>query len=184
MPKHTRPSLVILDRDGVINEDSPNYIRSPDEWHPIPGSLEAIARLNAANIDVAIATNQSGIARGYYDQPTYEAIQAKLSELLSPLGGKIRLTAFCPHLPDAGCHCRKPLPGMLHHIAEQTGQALEGVPFVGDSYRDLEAGWAAGCSPQLVLTGNGHNALQTLQKAGQDVPVYTDLKHFVDFWLS
>ncbi len=147
--------LLILDRDGVINEDSDAYIKSVQEWIPIPGSIEAIAQLSKAGWTVAIATNQSGIARGYYDLPTLDAMHARLRELVAEQGGEVGLIVYCPHGPDEGCACRKPKPGMLQTIANHYAVDLSGIWFVGDSKGDLEAAQAVDSQPVLVLTGKG-----------------------------
>lgn len=147
--------LIILDRDGVINEDSDAYIKSVEEWIPIPQSVEAIARLSNAGWTVAVATNQSGIARGYYSLETLEAMHARLRELLVQQGGDLGLVVYCPHGPAEDCACRKPKPGMLQAIAQHYGMALDGVWFVGDSASDLAAAVAAGAQPVLVTTGKG-----------------------------
>ncbi|PZP65142.1 MAG: D-glycero-beta-D-manno-heptose-1,7-bisphosphate 7-phosphatase [Azospira oryzae] len=147
--------LVILDRDGVINHDSVNFIKSPDEWRPIPGSLEAIARLNRAGYRVVVATNQSGIGRGLLDMATLNAIHEKMHRALAAVGGHIDALFFCPHTAEARCACRKPAPGMLLEIAQRYNVSLEGVPAIGDSLRDLEAAARAGAQPLLVLTGKG-----------------------------
>ncbi|HEU4620938.1 MAG TPA: D-glycero-beta-D-manno-heptose 1,7-bisphosphate 7-phosphatase [Burkholderiaceae bacterium] len=148
--------LIVLDRDGVINEDSDDYVKSPDEWIPIPGSLEAIARLTHAGFDIAIATNQSGIGRGLYTLDALHAMHDKMLELLGPLGGRIDGIFYCPHAPEANCECRKPKPGLFRQIAESFGRKdLQGVPIVGDTRRDLEAGMALSGEPWLVLTGKG-----------------------------
>lgn len=174
--------LVILDRDGVINEDSAAYIRSPDEWLPLPGSLEAIARLTAAGFRIAVATNQSGVARGLFDQATLAAIHDRMHECTRNAGGEIACVAVCPHGPDEGCVCRKPEPGLLEHIGRELGVSLAGVPFVGDSLRDLEAASHAGCDPVLVRTGNGMETERVL--ASDAVPVYDDLAAFVSALLG
>lgn len=148
--------LLILDRDGVINEDSDAYIKSVAEWIPIPGSIEAIAALSKAGWTVAVATNQSGVARGYYNLSVLDAMHANLRQRVAEQGGEVGLIVYCPHGPDDGCDCRKPKPGMLHTIAEHYHQALTGVWFVGDSKGDLEAAVTAGAQPVLVLTGKGH----------------------------
>ena len=170
--------LIILDRDGVINQDSDDYIKSVDEFIPLPGSLEAIARLNQAGYRVTIATNQSGIARGYYDIATLNAMHDKLRRLLSNLGAGIDMIAFCPHGPDDDCSCRKPKPGMYHEIADRFESSLKGVPVIGDSLRDLQAAVAVGAKPVLVRTGKG---IRTLAKGeGLDgIPVYDDLSSAV-----
>ena len=147
--------LLILDRDGVINYDSDAYIKSVAEWVPLPGSIEAIAQLSKAGWTVAIATNQSGIARGYYDIATLEAMHARLRALVAEQGGEVGLVVYCPHGPDEGCDCRKPKPGMLKIIAEHYKVPLAGIWFVGDSLGDLEAAKAVDSQPVLVKTGKG-----------------------------
>lgn len=147
--------LVILDRDGVINQDSPSYIKSPDEWKPIPGSLEAIALLNQAGYRVLVATNQSGVGRGLFEMATLNAIHDKMHRALGLVGGRVDGIFYCPHAQDAGCDCRKPKPGLLEEISRRFGVSLEGVPFIGDSLRDLQAATAVGAQPVLVLTGKG-----------------------------
>ncbi|HBP5359970.1 MULTISPECIES: D-glycero-beta-D-manno-heptose 1,7-bisphosphate 7-phosphatase [Pseudomonas aeruginosa group] len=152
-------SLLILDRDGVINLDSDDYIKTLDEWTPIPSSIEAIARLSKAGWTVAVATNQSGIARGYYELAVLEAMHARLRELVAKQGGELGLIVYCPHGPDDGCDCRKPKPGMLRQIGEHYGVDLSGIWFVGDSIGDLEAARAVDCQPVLVKTGKGVRTL-------------------------
>jgi D-glycero-D-manno-heptose 1,7-bisphosphate phosphatase len=147
--------LVILDRDGVINADSEHYVKSPEEWHPIAGSLEAIARFTQAGFHVVVATNQSGVGRGLFDMATLNAVHDKMHKAVNQLGGRIDAVFFCPHAQDAGCTCRKPRPGMLLEIAERFNVALAGLPAIGDSLRDLQAASAAGAMPILVLTGKG-----------------------------
>ena len=147
--------LVILDRDGTINHDSDQYIKSPAEWKPIKGSLEAIARLTQAGWRVVVATNQSGIGRGLFDMATLNAIHDTMHRAVHEAGGRIDAIFFCPHARDSDCECRKPKPGMLHEIAKRLNLDLEGVPVVGDSLRDLQAAAAAGARPVLVLTGKG-----------------------------
>jgi D-glycero-D-manno-heptose 1,7-bisphosphate phosphatase len=147
--------LVILDRDGTINVESDDFVKSPDEWMPLPGSLEAIARLNHAGWHVVIASNQSGLGRGLFDVGALNAMHAKMHKLLAAQGGRIDAVFYCPHAPDDTCRCRKPKPGLFEQIGERYGIELKGVPCVGDSRRDLEAGSAAGCEPHLVLTGKG-----------------------------
>jgi D-glycero-D-manno-heptose 1,7-bisphosphate phosphatase len=147
--------LVILDRDGTINRDSEQHIKSPAEWKPIPGSLEAIARLTQNGWRVAVATNQSGIARGLFDMSTLNAIHAEMHRAVGQAGGRIDAIFFCPHAADSNCECRKPKPGLLHEIASRFGVELDGVPMIGDSLRDVAAAAAAGAQPWLVLTGNG-----------------------------
>jgi D-glycero-D-manno-heptose 1,7-bisphosphate phosphatase len=148
--------LIILDRDGVINEDSDAYIKSVEEWVPIPGSVEAIARLSQAGWTVAVATNQSGIARGYYSLDTLNAMHERLRALVAQAGGEVGLIVYCPHGPAEACACRKPKPGLLHTVAEHYGVSLKGLWFVGDSASDLAAAVAAGAQPVLVKTGKGN----------------------------
>lgn len=147
--------IVILDRDGVINEDSPNFIKSVAEWHPVPGSLEAIALLCQAGYRVFIASNQSGIGRGLLDFDALFAIHDRLQRAVAELGGRIDGIEFAPEHPDQASHKRKPAPGMLRDLARRLQISLDGVPFVGDSGSDLDAARAAGARPVLVLTGNG-----------------------------
>ncbi len=147
--------LVILDRDGTINEDSDDFIKSPEEWRPFPGALEAVARLNHAGWHVVVASNQSGIGRGLFDAATLNAIHRKMHKLLAAQGARIDAVFFCPHTPDDACMCRKPMPGLYAQIGERLGVDLRLVPTAGDSLRDLQAGFAAGCEPHLLLTGKG-----------------------------
>lgn len=154
--------LVILDRDGVINEDSDNYIRSLEEWIPIPGSIEAIADLSKAGFQVAIATNQSGLSRGYFTLDILEEIHARLRYLVEEEGGSIAGIFYCPHLPDEGCHCRKPAVGLLRAIEEELGEPASDTYFIGDSLKDLQAAVAYGCRPILVKTGKGSDTLAAL----------------------
>ena len=147
--------LVILDRDGTINQDSDNYIKSPLEWKPIAGSLEAIARLTQGGWRCVVATNQSGIARGLFDMATLNAIHAEMHRAVNQAGGRIEAIFFCPHAADSNCECRKPKPGLLLEISKRLDVELAGVPMVGDALRDLEAAVAAGAKPYLVLTGKG-----------------------------
>ena len=153
--------LIVLDRDGVINHDSPDFIKSPAEWIPIPGSLEAIARLNQAGYRVVIATNQSGVARGLFDITILNAIHAKLHAAAQLVGADIDAIFFCPHAAIDGCDCRKPKSGMFEEIGKRFKVNLKGVPTVGDSLRDLQAGFNRGCTPFLVLTGKGEKTLAT-----------------------
>ena len=152
--------LVILDRDGVINRDSDQFIKSPDEWRPLPGALEAIARMNHAGFRVVIATNQSGVGRGLFEMATLNAIHEKMHRALALASGHVDAVFFCPHTADAQCECRKPKTGMLREIAVRFGIDLAGVPCIGDSLRDLIAADAAGAQPILVLTGKGEKTLR------------------------
>lgn len=167
--------LVILDRDGVINHDSTEYIKSPDEWHALPGSLMGIAELTQAGYTVTVATNQSGIARGLYDEATLAAIHAKMHDQVKAEGGHIDSIFYCPHGPWDECDCRKPAAGMFHQIAAHYECNLQGIPVVGDSYRDLEAGMSVGCTPWLVMTGNGRRTL-TQHEHCQDFAKADDLR--------
>lgn len=172
--------LVILDRDGTINADSPHYIKSAAEWVPLPGALEAIARLNHAGWQVVVASNQSGLGRGLFDAASLNAMHAKLHKMLAQVGGRVEAIFYCPHGPEEACQCRKPKPGLFEQIRDRFGVDLQGVPSVGDSARDLIAGAALGCAPHLVLTGKS----QAL--AGQPLPgdfpahtrVHADLQAF------
>ncbi|HEV2524130.1 MAG TPA: D-glycero-beta-D-manno-heptose 1,7-bisphosphate 7-phosphatase [Gammaproteobacteria bacterium] len=178
--------LVILDRDGVINVESPDFIKTPEEWRPIPGSLEAIVRLNHAGYWVAVATNQSGVGRGLFDLAMLERIHQKMQDSLAKLGGHIDLVLFCPHLPDAHCECRKPKPKLMNDIAAHFKIDLQctPVPAIGDSLRDLIAAQTAGCEPILVLTGNGQRTRETLPADLKQIAVYSDLAAAVDALLS
>lgn len=166
--------LVIVDRDGVLNQDSPDYIKSPAEWQPIPGSLEAVARLNHAGWRVVVASNQSGLARGLFTLDTLFAIHDKMQRLCAELGGRIDGIFYCPHGPDSTCDCRKPAPGLYKDIARRLQLDLKTVPIVGDSLRDLEAAQTAGGMPVLVQTGNGAEVARKLPPAFKQVPVYAD----------
>ncbi len=174
---------VILDRDGVINQDSDNYIKSLDEFIFIPNSLAAITRLCQAGYRVVVATNQSGIARGYYDIATLDAMHTVLRRELEKLGGNIHDIAYCPHLPDDHCDCRKPKPGLYQTLAQRHHFALAGVPVIGDSLRDLQAAQQVSAKPILVRTGKG---LRTIAKGEglEDIPIYDDLAAAVDALLA
>ena len=152
--------LIILDRDGVINVESPNFIKSPAEWLPISGSLEAIALLNQNGFRVVVATNQSGVGRGLYDMATLNAIHDKMHRAVNQVGGRIDAVFYCPHIADADCDCRKPKPGMIDEIGRRFGVHLAGIPAVGDSLRDLQSYAATGCQPILVRTGKGNATLE------------------------
>ncbi len=166
--------LIILDRDGVINYDSDQFIKKPEEWKPIPGSLEAIARLNQDGYRVVVATNQSGVGRGLFDMPMLNAIHDKMHKSCALVGGHIDAIFFCPHAAESNCNCRKPKSGMMEEIATRYNTSLDGVPAVGDSLRDLQATAALGAQPYLVLTGKG-----TKTKAAGNLPdgtlVFDDL---------
>lgn len=164
--KKILPKAILLDRDGVINFDSPNYILSPEQWKPIPGSLEAIAKLTKANISIAIVSNQSAVGRGMMDNDTFQNIHAKMLLSIEAFGGRIDHVAYCPHAPDDGCSCRKPLPSMVLEslLALNLSNEPQNVCMIGDSLRDMQAAWAANVSGILVQSGYG-NAAEILAKA-------------------
>ncbi len=170
--------LIILDRDGVINSDSDQFIKSPAEWLPIPGSLEAIARLNQAGYRVVVATNQSGVGRGLFDMTTLNAIHDKMHKTAALAGARIDAVFFCPHTSDSHCHCRKPKPGMFEEIAARFNVELAGVPAVGDSLRDLQAGVSMRTKPYLVLTGKGTKT-QTAGNLPEGTQVFANLSAVV-----
>lgn len=167
--------LIILDRDGVINHDSDAFIKDTDEWQPLPGSIEAIAALSSAGFTLAVASNQSGIARGLFDQRALDAMHHKMHELVDAAGGRISNIVICPHGPDDGCDCRKPKPGLLEQLAQHFETSLAGVPVIGDSLRDLEAAAAVGAKPILVRTGNGTRTEAALPERFANIAVYNDL---------
>ncbi len=171
--------LIVLDRDGVINHDSAAFIKTPDEWRPIAGSLNAISRLNQAGFHVIVATNQSGIGRGFFDMAALNAIHDKMHRALAQAGARVDAIFFCPHAANDNCNCRKPKTGMFEDIAHRLNASLTGVPVVGDSIRDLQAAAAARAQPLLVLTGNGKKTLRSgaLPPATR---VYDDLAAAVD----
>lgn len=175
--------LVILDRDGVINYDSDKFIKSPAEWIPIPGSLEAIARLNQAGYRVVVSTNQSGVARKLFDISLLNAIHHKMHTAAQQVGAHIDAIFFCPHAADDNCDCRKPKAGMLHAIAQRFDVNLKGVPSIGDSLRDLQAGFVLGCVPYLVQTGKGRKT-QATGGLPPGTMVFPDLAATVDHLLK
>lgn len=169
--------LVILDRDGVINEDSDDYIRSVDDWRPIAGSIEAIAQLSRAGFKIGVATNQSGIGRGYFDEYALAQMHELMHTLVEDAGGHIDALAYCPHLPDAGCQCRKPLPGLLDQLGDTLQLPLEGAWLVGDTAKDLEVALSRKCRPILVLTGKGARTAAALDPVlRQQCEVLPDLR--------
>lgn len=178
--------LIILDRDGVINQDSDAYVKTVDEWIPIPGSAKAIADLCKAGFKVAVATNQSGLARKYFTQADLDAMHEKMALLVEAEGGKFAHIAWCPHGPDDHCDCRKPLPGLIHQVEAALNVSAEGAWMVGDSLRDLQAGAAASCKVALVKTGKGEKALPKLlaDEELKNSKVFSDLSEFVDFILD
>ena len=183
-PTSLGKGLVVLDRDGVINHDSDEYIKTTEEWRPLPGSMEAIASLSDAGYTVAVASNQSGLARGYFDQPALDAMHHKMLGLVDAAGGCINKIVICPHGPDDGCDCRKPKPGLLEQLAEHFETTLAGVPVVGDALRDLEAAAAVGARPVLVRTGKGGRTEASLPERFANVAVYDDLAQAVDALLE
>lgn len=174
-PRRAAGKLVILDRDGVINRDSREFVKNKCEFEPLPGSIEAIAELGRAGYTVAVASNQSGLARGLFDRRALRAMHRKLRRLVAAAGGRVDRIVVCPHGPDDGCCCRKPRPGLLLRLARHYDVALDGVPVIGDSLRDLEAAAAAGAQPILVRTGNGRKTERSLPAALRRVPVFDDL---------
>lgn len=170
--------LVILDRDGVINRDSREFVKNADEWVPLPGSIGAIAELSRAGYTVAVASNQSGLARGLFDRNALRAMHRKLRRLVAAEGGRVDRIVVCPHGPDEHCQCRKPKPGLLRRLARHYETTLEDVPVVGDSLRDLQAAAAAGAKPVLVRTGNGETTASRLPDNLDSVPIFDDLAAF------
>ncbi len=178
--------LVILDRDGTINQDSDDYVKSAAEWLPLPGALEAIARLNHAGWRVVVASNQSGLGRGLFDVAALNDMHTKMHKLLAAVGGRVDAVFYCPHSPEETCNCRKPLPGLFEQIGERYGMDLHGVPAVGDSLRDLQAAAAVGCAPHLVHTGKGEKLKGQLLSSDfpQGTLAHDDLGAFVDWLLA
>lgn len=180
--------LVILDRDGVINKESSEFVKSPDEWLPIKGSLEAIARLSQAGYSVVIITNQSGIGRKLFSADTLSKIHVHMIDYVQQHGGKIHSILFCPHHPDDGCDCRKPLSGMYDEFAKRLSINFNGVYSVGDSVRDLLAAKSAGALPVLVKTGNGRKSLKEIHNNDElglnSAPVFDNLASFTDALLQ
>ena len=165
--------LIVLDRDGVINHDSEDYIKTPEEWRPLRGSLDAIAALTAAGFRVVVVSNQSGIGRGLFSEAVLDEIHRKMTSAVEAAGGAIAGIYYCPHAPDHGCNCRKPLPGLLERIKEDFGVSLSGIPFVGDKVGDLALARRVGARPILVLTGYGRATLASLND--NEVEVFPDL---------
>ena len=172
-------ALIILDRDGVINEDSDDYIKSPAEWQPIVGSLEAIAKLSQNGYKIVVVTNQSGLGRNLFTIEALNAIHMKMNTHLAQFGGVIDALFFCPHIPEDNCNCRKPKPGLYNDISERLRVSLNKVFCVGDKMTDIQAIQSAGGKPVLVRTGQGQSEIdQGLVPEG--IPVYCDLAQFVD----
>lgn len=176
-------SLIILDRDGVINHDSDEFIKTPAEWEPIDGSLEAIAKLTFAGYRIVVITNQSGIARGLFDVDTLSRVHSKMRRMVSQVGGKLESIIYCPHGPNDGCNCRKPLDGSFTELAHRLRIDLKNVPAIGDSLRDIQAAQSAGAKPILVKTGKGQQTLSD-PKFPQNIPVYANLAAAVDALLE
>ncbi len=179
--------LVILDRNGTLNLNREDFVKSDVEWTPLPGALEAVARLNHAGWHVVIASNQSGLGRGLFDVVSLNAMHAKMHKMLAAVGGRVDAVFYCPHSPDENCGCRKPKPGLFVQIGERYGVDLANVPTAGDSLRDMQAGAAAGCEPHLLLTGMGE-ACRGVAALPPEYPpntrVHEDLAAFVDFLLT
>lgn len=179
---------IILDRDGVINQDSPEFIKSPDEWIPLKGSIEAIAKLKRAGYAIFIITNQSGVARKLFTVGTLTRIHQKMIKAVSHQGGEIDAILYCPHGPDDGCKCRKPQPGLFLELAERLNLSLTDIPAVGDSIRDLYAAKAAGAKPILVKTGNGQKSANIIAKGEHDelsdIESYKNLADYVEHLLK
>ena len=188
--------LLILDRDGTLNRSRDDYVASPEEWEPLPGALEAVARLNQEGWRVVLATNQSGIGRGLFDMAALNAIHAKMNRALAAVGGRIEAVFFCPHSPEDGCHCRKPAPGLFEQIGERFGVVLSGVQAAGNAVRHVQAAASAGCQPHLLLTGQsehlrdrvGLGADADLAALLPELPagtrLHTDLAAFADWLLT
>jgi D-glycero-D-manno-heptose 1,7-bisphosphate phosphatase len=182
------PRLVILGRDGILNIYRDDHVKSPDEWHPVPGALEAVARLNHAGWHAVVATNQSGIGRGMIDMASVNAVHLHMMQCLIEVGGRVDAVFFCPHTPEENCDCRKPKPGLMRQIGLRYGLDLHTVPMLCDTLRDLQAARAAGCEPHLVLSGRaaGLDEAKLLEIVAQ-VPgteVHQDISGFVDFLLQ
>jgi len=175
-------AYILLDRDGVINHDSDDYIKSPEEWTPIDGSLEAIALFNQHGYKVVVITNQSGLSRGYYNEATLSEIHQKMDQLTAAKGGEIEAIFICPHGPDDNCDCRKPKPGLLNSFAKQYNTALTDIYFIGDKLGDIQAAKSAGAKPMLVKTGKG---LSTLTKNPEiNAPIFENLYDAAKFIIS
>ena len=179
--------LLVLDRDGTLNRSRDDYVASPDEWEALPGALEAVARLNQGGWRVVIATNQSGIGRGTFDMAALNAIHTKMHRQLAAVGGRLEAVFFCPHVPEDGCHCRKPEPGLFEQIGQRFGIPLVDVPVAGNALRHVRAGAAAGCPTHLLLTGQSEH-LREVDAAAIDAPpntrLHEDLSAFADWLLA
>ena len=186
MPNHA-VKIVILGRDGVLNQYREAHVAAPEEWVPVPGALETVARINHAGWHTVVATNQAGIGRGMIDMAAVNAVHARMNELLLAQGARLDAVFFCPHTPEDGCDCRKPKPGLLHEIGRRYGADLSHVPVVGDTLRDLQAAQAAGCEPHLVLSGRAaglsDDALLAITSQVPGTRVHADLGAFADHLL-
>jgi D-glycero-D-manno-heptose 1,7-bisphosphate phosphatase len=171
--------LLILDRDGVINIDSDDYIKTYQEWQPLPGSLQAIARATKAGFTITVATNQSGVGRGLFSLIELANIHARMIEAVEDEGGRIEMIAFCPHTPEDKCECRKPKPGLLKRISKELGVGLDGVPYIGDSKRDMDAARAVNARPVLVRTGYGSQELEKYPELAE-LETHADLAAAID----
>ena len=186
--------LLILDRDGTLNRSRDDYVASADEWEPLPGALEAVARLNQGGWHVVLATNQSGIGRGLFDMASLNEIHTKMHRQLSAAGARVDAVFFCPHAPEDGCHCRKPAPGLFEQVGARFGMPLATVPVAGNALRHVQAGSTAGCPTHLLLTGqsehlraqNGQvpNATSTIRGLPEGTLVHLDLPAFADWLLE
>jgi D-glycero-D-manno-heptose 1,7-bisphosphate phosphatase len=182
MPFSRDQRLVVLDRDGTLNEEPEDFLRSADDWTPLPGALEAVARLNQQGWRVVIASNQTGLGRGLFDVATLNEVHARMHKLMAQAGARVDAVFFCPHAPEDGCDCRKPLPGLLQQISQRYGVAPSQMLAVGDSVRDAQAAVAAGCPAHLVLTGQSFKHRDGSRPEGlpPDVLIHTDLLAFAD----
>ncbi len=186
MPQNRDLKIVVLDRDGTLNEDPEEFIRGPQDWVPLPGALEAVARLNQGGWRVVIASNQSGLGRGLFDMATLNAVHARMHRLVGEAGGRIDAVFFCPHAPEDNCECRKPAPGLFQQIAERFGVLPSQLVAAGDSVRDAQAAAQAGCSSHLILTGQSIAHRDGSRPAGlpEQVTLHTDLDAFADHLLA
>jgi D-glycero-D-manno-heptose 1,7-bisphosphate phosphatase len=175
--------VIVVDRDGVINEDSDDYIKSSDEWKAIPGSIEALSKLSHAGCRICVVSNQSGLGRGLFGLSELNDMHRKLRDLLAGQGAQIEMIAFCPHLPADGCGCRKPRPGLLLAVQERLGVALKGVPYIGDSLSDVQAARAAGMEPWLVRTGKGERTLAREGRSLGNTRVFSNLLGAAEYFL-
>ena len=180
--------LVILGRDGILNEFRDDHVKAPDEWFPVPGALEAVSRLNHSGWHVVVATNQSGIGRGMIDMASVNAVHAHMNKQLMAVGGRVDAVFFCPHTPEDLCDCRKPLPGLMRDIGKRYGIDLKQVPMVGDTLRDLQAAHAAGCEPHLILSGRAAlldpGLVQSMLDLVPGTRVHADLAEFAEYLLA